>query len=53
MRTAIKTMENDPTVENMAEVQSRLDIAVKRNITHRNTAARAKVRLSKLISAKK
>lgn len=51
MRTAVKSFGENPSVENLSEAFSRIDRAVKRNLIHRNTAARRKARLAKLLAA--
>ncbi len=49
MRTAIKSFIKTPSAEGLSEAFRRIDRAVKNNLLHRNTAARRKSSLSKLI----
>ena len=53
MRTAIKKMEKEPTSENLVAATKKIDKACKDNIIKKNTAARYKSRLSKLINENK
>ena len=53
MKTALKTARTNPTKETVSALYSALDRAVKTNITTKNTAARLKSRLNKMIKAKK
>lgn len=53
MKTAVDSFRKTPTVESLSSAFSRIDRAVKRNLMHRNTAARRKSLLSKLLSAVK
>jgi small subunit ribosomal protein S20 len=52
VKTALKSMAEKPTAGNLSIVQSKLDLAVKNNIIHRNKAARLKSRLLKLVPSK-
>jgi small subunit ribosomal protein S20 len=53
MKTMIKQMQATPSAERLSEAFSSLDRAVKKNILHLNAAARAKSRLSKMLSTAK
>ena len=53
MRNAIKKFRKEPTEANLKEAYSRIDRALKRNIIHRNKAARFKSRLAKLLTSVK
>lgn len=48
MRDAIKFFRANPTVENLKKAQSMIDRASKKNVIHKNKAARLKSNLSKL-----
>ncbi len=48
VKQVIQAFKKKPTKENLKEVYSALDKAVKRNIFHKNKAARLKSKLSKL-----
>lgn len=50
-KTAIDTFKATPNGENLKKVFSAVDKTVKKNIIHRNKAARIKSQLSKLVSA--
>lgn len=50
MRTAVRKMQLNPSVELMNSAYSSIDKAVKSNLVHRNKAARMKSALSKLIA---
>lgn len=49
MRTAVKAIIAAPTQETLSEAFRRIDRAVKNNLLHKNTAARRKSALSKLV----
>lgn len=49
MRNAIKKFRKEPNQANLDEAYSAIDRALKRNIVHRNKAARLKSRLAKLL----
>lgn len=51
MKTAIKKFMGKPEESLLSKAFSTLDRAVKNNLLHRNTAARRKSRLSKLLQA--
>ena len=53
MKTAIKKMEKNPTSDNLVLATKKIDKAFKENIIKKNTAARYKSRLSKLLSETK
>ena len=48
-KTAIKQMFNSPSADKLSEAFSRIDKAAKLGIIHKNTAARRKSRLAKLL----
>lgn len=49
LRDAVKSMRRHPTAKALAVAFQRLDKASKRNIIHKNKAARLKSRLSRLL----
>ncbi|MCD8484397.1 30S ribosomal protein S20 [Candidatus Woesebacteria bacterium] len=49
MKTAVKKFMSNPSAEALQEAYSRLDKAVKRNLMHKNTAARRKARMSRTL----
>lgn len=51
-KQTIKAFEKNPTKDNLKKAYSALDKAVKRNIFHKNKAARTKGKLSKLLVKK-
>jgi small subunit ribosomal protein S20 len=51
MKTALDEVTRQPKTETLAAAYSSVDKAVKRNIIHRNKAARLKSQLSKLLPA--
>lgn len=53
IKVAIKAFRKTPTGENLAKAQSEIDKAVKKNLIHKNTAARRKAALSKIAKAAK
>ena len=53
MRTAIKKMEKTPTNENLVAATKKIDKACKDNVIKKNTAARYKSRLSKMLNETK
>jgi len=52
VRTAIKSFRTKPTTKTYTATVSVIDKAVKFRIIHKNTAARLKSRLSKLLASK-
>lgn len=50
VKTAVDAMKQNPTQENLNIVFSKIDIAAKKNIFHRNKAARHKRQMSALLS---
>lgn len=48
MKTAIKSLKDAATKESLATAYSSVDRAVKRNLIHKNKAARLKSQMSKL-----
>lgn len=50
VKTMLDKIKAEPTSQNLAAVFSAVDKAVKRNIIHRNKAARVKSQVSKLVS---
>ena len=53
MRTAIKKMEKTPTNEKLVAATKKIDKACKDNVIKKNTAARYKSRLSKMLNETK
>lgn len=53
MKTAMDRVKKTPNQANLALAFSAIDRAVKRNIIHKNKAARLKSRISKLLESKK
>lgn len=53
INVSIKKAKRKPTPKSIQEAFSRIDKGVKKNIVHKNKAARIKSRLSKLISKAK
>ena len=53
MKTAIKKMEKNPTSENLVLATKKIDKAFKDNVIKKNTAARYKSRLSKMLNETK
>lgn len=51
IKGVIKQTRKTPNPKNYAELQSRLDKAVKTNLIHANKAARLKSRISKLLAS--
>jgi small subunit ribosomal protein S20 len=49
---AVKLSEADSVAENLSKAYSEIDRAAKRNIIHKNTAARKKSKLAKLVATK-
>lgn len=49
-KTALDRLKATPSVQTLSEAFSAIDKAVKRNIFHRNKAARLKSQMSKLVS---
>ncbi len=47
IKAALKAFEAKPTADTLSKVQSEIDKAVKKNLIHKNTAARRKANLSK------
>lgn len=52
-RTTIKKTKTEPTVVNMQQAFSAVDKCVKKNLFHRNRAARIKSQLAKLVAERK
>jgi small subunit ribosomal protein S20 len=52
LRTLVKSMRKTPTSKTLTQVFQALDKAAKRNIIHKNKAARLKSNLAKLIAKK-
>lgn len=52
LKTMVTKMTKMPSVENLQSAFSAVDKAVKRNLVHKNKAARVKSQLSKLLSSK-
>ncbi len=52
LRDIIKSMRKTPTAKTLSSAFSALDKAAKRNIIHKNKAARLKANLAKLIAKK-
>ncbi len=50
LRKLIKSMRKAPTKKALSSVFSAVDKAAKKNVIHKNKAARLKARLSKLLS---
>ncbi|HNV45256.1 MAG TPA: 30S ribosomal protein S20 [Candidatus Woesebacteria bacterium] len=50
VKTAIDQAIKEPSQENLAKASSKIDRAVKKNLIHKNKAARVKSRLAKLKS---
>jgi ribosomal protein S20 len=48
IKTAVKAFEAKPSANTLAQAQSEIDKAVKKNLLHKNTAARRKANLSKV-----
>lgn len=46
LKAAIKAFETKSTADNLRKAQSALDIAVKKNVIHKNKAARKKAQLA-------
>ncbi|HLA03730.1 hypothetical protein A3D07_03320 [Candidatus Curtissbacteria bacterium RIFCSPHIGHO2_02_FULL_42_15] len=51
-KQAVSAFRKSPTLKGIVDVFSKLDMAAKTNIIHKNKAARLKSRLSKLIASK-
>jgi ribosomal protein S20 len=51
MKTFVDKVLKTPTAASLSEAFSQVDKAVKKNVIHRNKAARVKSRLSKILSA--
>ena len=51
IKTAVKAFEAAPSAETLSKAQSEIDKAVKKNLIHKNTAARRKANLSKAAKA--
>ena len=52
LRTVVKSFRASPSKKSLSEVFTTLDKAAKRNVIHKNKAARLKSRLAKLIAKK-
>ena len=53
MKGAVSAMRKTPSVKLLTEAFSELDTAAKKNVIHKNKAARLKSRLAKLVAPKK
>ena len=53
IKAAVKAFEAKPSSETLSKAQSEIDKAVKKNLIHKNTAARRKANLSKAAKAAK
>ena len=51
IKQAVKAFEAKPSSETLSKAQSEIDKAVKKNLIHKNTAARRKANLSKAAKA--
>ncbi len=51
VKSAIKQMRKEPNKQNLDSVYSMIDKAAKKNIFHKNKAARLKSQMAKLVSA--
>ncbi|MBQ3326075.1 30S ribosomal protein S20 [Candidatus Saccharibacteria bacterium] len=49
IKTALKAFKENPTSDNLRKVQSEYDKAVKKNLLNKNTAARRKSALAKIL----
>lgn len=49
VKKAIRVFKKNPTLENLRKAYSTLDKAAKKNVFHKNKAARLKSRLSRLL----
>ena len=52
-KKAVKNTKKSPTVKKLSEATKTIDKAAKKNIIHKNKAARLKSRLARLNSSKK
>ena len=52
-KLAIKKFKKEPTLKNLSLAYSKIDRAAKKNVIHKNKAARLKAQLSKLTAKKK
>ena len=52
LRSLVKSVRKHPTKTSLSSVFAALDKAAKRNVIHKNKAARLKARLSKLLAKK-
>ena len=50
VKTAVDQVKKDPNQKNLSLASSKIDRAVKKNLIHKNKAARVKSRLAKLKS---
>lgn len=50
MKTAMDAFTQSPSAQTLSEAFSRIDRAVKNNLLHRNTAARRKARLNRVLA---
>jgi ribosomal protein S20 len=53
IKAAVKAFEAKPSADTLSKAQSEIDKAVKKNLIHKNTAARRKANLSKTAKAAK
>lgn len=51
IKQAVKAFEAKPSAETLSKAQSEIDKAVKKNLIHKNTAARRKANLAKAAKA--
>ena len=51
IKQAVKAFETTPSAETLSKAQSEIDKAVKKNLLHKNTAARRKANLAKAAKA--
>lgn len=51
MRTAVAAVQTSATKETVSEAFSRIDRAVKKNLIHKNKAARMKSQVARMITA--
>jgi small subunit ribosomal protein S20 len=52
LKTFVDKVFKSPTLENASEAFSRVDKAVKKNVIHKNKAARMKQQISKIVAGK-
>lgn len=49
-KATVKAMRQDPNLENLRRAFSKLDMAAKKGVIHKNKASRLKSRLSRLLT---